>query len=206
LQHHEWINIENDYPNFEFASRLKDVIKGDGTIFVWSSYERMVLKDIRDRMRWYKGDDAALSDWLSRIIDEKGPLVDLYELAKRYYFHPDMGGSVSIKKVLPAIWFNNASLRCHPWFARYLAENSGQVLDPYKTLPSLPFQNENIEEEDAVCEGTAAIRTYEDMMYGAHKSDPAFRETMKKRLLNYCRLDTAAMVMIWMHWLMTSGE
>ncbi|HXD31442.1 MAG TPA: DUF2779 domain-containing protein [Pyrinomonadaceae bacterium] len=98
LQHHEWINIEDDYPNFKFAGSLKDVVKDDGTIFVWSSYERTVLKDVRDRMRWYKGDDAALSDWLAGIIDDNRPLVDLYDLAKRYYFHPDMGGSVSIKK------------------------------------------------------------------------------------------------------------
>jgi len=61
-----------------------------------------------------------------------------------------------------------------------------------------------VDEDDAVREGTAAIRTYQDMMYGEHRANPAFRETMKQRLLNYCGLDTAAMVMIWMHWLSNS--
>jgi hypothetical protein len=196
----EWINVEDGYPNFEFACKLKEVINGEGTVFVWSSFERTVLKDIRDRIGWYEGDDTTLADWLNTITDKKGPLVDLYELAKSYYFHPDMAGSVSIKKVLPAVWFNNVSLQSHPWFAQYLAGTDGHVLDPYKTLPDLPFQNANIEEEDAVREGTAAIRTYQDMMYGEHRLDSTFRETMKQRLLNYCRLDTAAMVMIWMHW------
>jgi hypothetical protein len=150
-------------------------------------------------MSWYSGNDPTLSDWLDTIRDEKGPIVDLYDLAKKFYFHPDMGGSVSIKKVLPAIWFHDAPLRGHRWFAEYLEEKDGQVLGPYETLKPLPFRDDGLEEE-AVREGTAAIRTYEDMMYGAHRSDPEFRQTMKQRLLNYCRLDTAAMVMIWMHW------
>ena len=72
LQHNDWINVESDYPNFDFACRLKDVIQGDGTVFVWSSFERTVLKDIRDRLAWYGGDDATLSDWLNKIIDKKG--------------------------------------------------------------------------------------------------------------------------------------
>jgi hypothetical protein len=199
LEHHEWINIDDAYPNFTFASKLKEVITGEGTVFVWSSFERSVLKDIRERMSWYSGNDPTLSDWLDTIRGEKGPIVDLYDLAKKFYFHPDMGGSVSIKKVLPAIWFHDAPLRGHRWFAEYLEEKDGQVLGPYETLKPLPFRDDGLEEE-AVREGTAAIRTYEDMMYGAHRSDPEFRQTMKQRLLNYCRLDTAAMVMIWMHW------
>jgi hypothetical protein len=195
----EWINVKDGYPNFEFACKLKEAINDDGTIFVWSSFERTVLRDIRERMNWYNGDDPMLSDWLDTIIDKKGRIVDLYELAKKFYFHPDMGGSVSIKKVLPAIWFNDLSLRSHHWFAEYFEEKDGRVLDPYETLKPLPFRDDDLEEE-VVREGTAAIRTYQDMMYGAHRSDATFRETMKQRLLNYCRLDTAAMVMIWMHW------
>lgn len=202
LEHHEWINIDDAYPNFEFASKLKEVITGDGTVFVWSAFERSVLKDIRERMSWYSGEDPTLSNWLDTMRDENGPIVDLYDLAKKFYFHPEMGGSVSIKKVLPAIWFHDASVRGHRWFAEYLEEKDGRILGPYETLKPLPFRDGGLEEE-AVREGTAAIRTYEDMMYGAHRSDPAFQQTMKQRLLNYCRLDTAAMVMIWMHWVST---
>jgi len=112
-----------------------------------------------------------------------------------------MGGSVSIKKVLPAVWFNNEALRKHPWFVTYCKEEDGHLLEPYKTLASLPFgDNESADEIEAVREGTGAIRTYQEMMFGARRSEPLFREAMKKLLLNYCKLDTAAMVMVWMHW------
>ena len=77
---------------------------------------------------------------------------------------------------------------------------NGRPLEPYKTLPALPFGDEAGEDVDAVREGTAAIRTYQEMLYGKKRDDKDFRDTMAQRLRNYCELDTAAMVMIWMHW------
>lgn len=200
LEHSQWINVDDAYPNFEFARTLKEVITSEGTVFVWSSFERTVLKDIRERAGWYNGDVPTLSNWLDSLIDKKGPIVDLYELAQKFYFHPDMGGSVSIKKVLPAIWFHNDSVRGHRWFAEYLEERDGRVLGPYETLKPLPFRDDELG-TDTVNEGTGAIRTYQEMMFGASKADPAFRQGKKQLLLNYCKLDTAAMVMIWMHWM-----
>ena len=44
------------------------------------------------------------------------------------------------------------------------------------------------------------MRTYQEMLYGVRRSDIQFRAASRQSLLNYCRLDTAAMVMIWMHW------
>ena len=37
---------------------------------------------------------------------------------------------------------------------------------------------------------------YRDMMYG----DPSQKEKIKRQLLEYCKLDTMAMVIIWEHW------
>jgi hypothetical protein len=200
LSHEEWINVDDAYPNFEFARKLKDAVPGDGTVFVWSAFERSALKDIREQLLALKKSDASLLSWLDLMIDDNGPLCDLYELAKAHYFHPDMKGSLSIKKVMPAVWFNNPDVRKHPWFKAYVTGND-KILDPYETLPTLPFGDAGSEdEEDAVREGTGAIRTYEEMMFGASRNDPEFRDTMRQRLLNYCELDTAAMVMIWMHW------
>ncbi len=51
-----------------------------------------------------------------------------------------------------------------------------------------------------VREGTAAIRAYQAMMYGPEREDAAARAALRRLLLRYCRLDTAAMVMVWMHW------
>ena len=201
VEHTEWINVDNKYPNFEFTRSLKDAINPEGTVFVWSPFERAALKDIQRQMVTRREQDKDLSDWLQLMIDDAGPLLDMCELAKDYYFHPYMAGSVSIKKVLPAVWFSNEKLRNHPWFVKYLKEEDGEVLEPYKTLPTLPFgENDSAEDMEAVREGTAAIRTYQEMMFGKRRDDKEFRETMRHLLLKYCELDTAAMVMIWMHW------
>lgn len=122
-------------------------------------------------------------------------------MAKDYYFHPRMNGSLSIKEVLPAVWFGSEAVRDHPWFSDYRRQKNGQLLEPYDTLEPLPFGDEEDEEvADAVREGTGAMRTYQEMLYGLRKTDVQFREAKKNLLLNYCKLDTAAMVMIWMHW------
>jgi hypothetical protein len=111
-----------------------------------------------------------------------------------------MKGSLSIKKVLPAVWGQSEKVRNHPWFADYLKTQGGRILGPYETLPPLPFGDEEEGELAAVQEGTAAMRTYQEMLYGVRRSDIQFRAASRQSLLNYCRLDTAAMVMIWMHW------
>jgi hypothetical protein len=51
-----------------------------------------------------------------------------------------------------------------------------------------------------VKDGTGAMRTYQEMMYGLRRGDRQYRETHRRLLLQYCKLDTAAMVMVWMHW------
>ena len=49
-------------------------------------------------------------------------------------------------------------------------------------------------------EGTGAMRAYFEMMFGQFSSDPAIKERWKQSLLNYCKLDTLSMVIIWYHW------
>lgn len=207
LEHGEWINVDDAYPNFEFARSLKERIGTGGTVFVWSHYERAVLRDIREQMKKYQIIDNDLATWLDEVTADGGRLVDLLLLAKEHYFHPRMKGSLSIKEVLPAVWFEDAELRQHPWLSEYSREQNGEVVDPYDTLESLPFPEEtDVLEVEAVREGTAAIRTYQEMLYGVSRSDTEFRDKYKQVLLNYCRLDTLAMVMIWMHWSRTTAK
>jgi hypothetical protein len=124
-----------------------------------------------------------------------------YEQATlRRYFQPRTGGRTSIKAVLPAVWESDAALRRHPWFAAYnQLDAAGRPVDPYQTLPALPFGVDNVG-EDAVREGTGAIRVYQNMILGADQS-PGVQARRRQLLLQYCRLDTIAMVMIWTHWL-----
>ena len=42
---------------------------------------------------------------------------------------------------------------------------------------------------------------YEHIRYGLAASDQAVRKSMRRQLMRYCELDTAAMVMIWKYWL-----
>ena len=45
------------------------------------------------------------------------------------------------------------------------------------------------------------MRTYQEMMFGLSSRDPERKTALRQLLLQYCKLDTAAMVMIWWHWI-----
>ena len=198
LEHREWLNAEDAFPNFEFARTLRDRIGDTGTVYIWSQYELVVLREIRQQMEKYGEKDADLAAWLERMTRAKNPrVVDLCELAKLYYFHPAMKGSLSIKYVLPAVWEADAALRADPEFVKYVGHDAtGKLLNPYATLKPLPIG----EKEEVANEGTGAMRVYQEMMFGLKAADPAAREAYRHLLLQYCGLDTCAMVMIWKHW------
>jgi len=198
LEHREWLNAEDAFPNFEFARTLRKQIGDTGTVYIWSQYELVVLREIREQFDKYGEKDADLAAWLERMTRDKNPrVVDMCDLAKQYYFHPAMRGSLSIKYVLPAVWEADAALRADPEFVKYVGHDAaGKLLNPYATLKPLPIG----EKEEVANEGTGAMRVYQAMLYGVEANDPAARETYRKLLLQYCGLDTGAMVMIWKHW------
>jgi hypothetical protein len=107
-----------------------------------------------------------------------------------------MRGSTSIKVVVEAIWRTNPALRDRfPEYVRY--DETGRLLSPYKALPTQLINGGAI----AVTEGPSAIRAYRAMVHHTEgPCDPATRDQWKDLLLQYCQLDTAAMVMIWWHW------
>jgi hypothetical protein len=108
-----------------------------------------------------------------------------------------MKGSLSIKKVFPAVWNADEGLRAHSCFFKYARyEGNGRLLDPYAALPPLPVG----EKEEVVSEGTGAMRVYQEMMFGRAIGDETLRQNYRKLLLQYCELDTAAMAVIWMRW------
>lgn len=199
VDHAEWLNTDKAFPNFEFAQQLKDRIGDDGTVYIWSLFEIDRLREIRRQMIDYSRTDPDLAAWLDRMTAKGNPrIVDLYALAKDHYFHPLMKNSLSIKEVLSAAWGANGSLRANPAFVKYVkCDEHGNLLDPYAALPPLPIG----EKEEAVREGTGAMRVYQDMMFGLAKDDAPVRQSCRTLLLQYCELDTKAMVFIWMHWL-----
>jgi hypothetical protein len=203
--HTEWINLRDAYPNFEFAETLKRQLGSAGTILIWSKHERTALKEIAEQMVQYGYRSQPLESWLDEVTrseDEPSPrLLDLCEVTKNHYFHPKMKGKLSLKAVLPAVWESNPSLHSHPVFSRYFRRDSaGYVVDPYLTLPPLPFSNDAGEDDEVVTEGSGAMRAYQEMLYGLSRFDDAARQAWRALLLQYCELDTAAMVMVWLHW------
>jgi hypothetical protein len=152
-------------------------------------------------MEKYGCDEFGLASWIEALTaPENSRVVDLCALAKDYYFHPSMKGSLSIKQVLPAVWGADANLRADPLFLKYARrDDHGELLNPYATLPPLPIG----ETEEVVKEGTGAMRVYQEMMFGRAKDDPGRRETYRRLLLQYCELDTAAMFAICLHWIRT---
>lgn len=197
--HKEWLNSVEAFPNFAFARSLRECIGDEGTVFIYSHFEITTLRDIRRQMDDYNEADEALAEWLDWMTDPGNPrIVDLLPLAKDHYVHPKMKGSLSIKYLLPAVWLHNPSLREMEVFSEYVGhDNDGNLLNPYDVLPALPIGGE----EEAVREGTGAMRAYQEMMFGLSSQYPKRKEALRKLLLQYCKLDTAAMVMIWRHWL-----
>jgi hypothetical protein len=127
---------------------------------------------------------------------ERGEIVTSIDLAKDHYFHAAMKGSLSIKYVLRGAWERSSTLRGTPLFSRYVKlDDHESLLDPYAALPSLPIG----ENEELIREGTGAMRLYQELMFGLAKADAALRQSYRTLLLQYCELDTKAMVFIWMH-------
>ena len=202
--HSEWFqeNI-NCFPNFEFALALKKQIGTTGTPFMWATHENTVLRTISKQMEIFDYENNELYEWLIGIttdkeLNRKGRLVDMNKLTLDHYFHPDMKGKTSIKKVLPAIWNNNSYLHSVPYFSQYAAKDfTGGIIDPYDTLTSdIDFENTD---EEVVKGGTAAMRAYYRILFDNSISNEQKNE-LKNQLLRYCELDTMAMVIISYHW------
>jgi hypothetical protein len=196
--HADWINPKDFFPNAEFARTLRAHIGTGGTVFMWAHHEESVLRTIRGQLQRYNAFEPDLADWIDGLAgtdkNNRGRLVDMNQMTLDGYFHPDMKGRTSIKVVLPAVWKADAAVRdAFPEYVRYEGE---RLLDPYESLPPIEIAGEIVH----VSEGTDAMLAYQEMLYGVSRDDPVARDNYRNLLRQYCRLDTAAMVMIWQHW------
>ncbi len=146
-------------------------------------------------------------------------MVDLWDLVKKYYYDPAAGGSTSIKKILPSILNNSRCLRekySRPIYGTesgvkslnfknwsWIKIKNGTVVDPYLLLPKM-FQNTQNNEsmllsnDNVLKDGGGALTAYAKLQF-TEMSDYERRE-LNQALLNYCELDTMAMVMIYEGW------
>jgi hypothetical protein len=213
-RHVEWLDTENENPNVGFLESLRKLLGEQGTIYHWADYEVTVTRELADEIR---GDEskADLVSWIDRnwgrgrgkneVKSER--TLDLLEISRGHFYDPAMMGSHSIKKVLPVVWKNPAIQKLFP---KYAVDQHGQpVKSPYDALPALTLQDSKdnaldlskLDELDVVKNGPGAMLAYEHIRYGLAASDQAARKSMRRQLMRYCELDTAAMVMVWKYWL-----
>jgi hypothetical protein len=228
----QYLNAERGiFPNFEFVRMLrKELIFDQGSVFCYSDHENKVLgqiltqlresneKDIPDKQELI---DFILSITHTKIRKGERDMIDLLELVKAYYWHPLMGGSNSLKVVLPAVLNSSDNIKAkysQPIYGKnsevrslnfpdgwkwIQLDETGKVKNPYKLLPPL-FDNldvDNVEEffkGDQLADGGAAMTAYA-MMQFTQMSD-AERAKIIDGLYRYCELDTMAMVFVWEYW------
>ena len=146
-------------------------------------------------------------------------MVDMWVMVKRYYYDPVTNGSNSIKQVLPAILGSSPFLQnkySHPIYGtpngitsfnfkdwQWIRFEDGKVADPYKELPKM-FQDISdkdmgiLSDDDELRDGGAALTAYGRLQF--EEMSDYEREEIRKALLQYCELDTMAMVMIYEGW------
>ena len=150
VSHFEYLaKIDGSDPRIEFIHKLIGDCGTDGDIIVYNKgFEKGKLHDLSIQFPQFQKE-------LKRIIDR---LVDLMiPFQNKWYYTPDMKGSYSIKKVLPAL------------------------------VPELSYSDLEISE------GGTASSTFANMFSGEFIGDI---DKTRKDLLEYCKLDTLAMVEI----------
>lgn len=104
----------------------------------------------------------AFPDLANHLLNIRDNIVDLLTpFQSGYYYNRAMGGSFSIKSVLPALFPNNPALNYH-----------------------------NL---DQIHNGTEAMTIFPQIQF----MPPEEQQTTRHNLLEYCKLDTLAMVKVW---------
>ncbi|MBU3742260.1 MAG: DUF2779 domain-containing protein [Candidatus Kapabacteria bacterium] len=191
LRHTEWLHESAHHPCMDFLRALMASVGGANTIYIYSSYERTAVNAAAKAAERMGLLDSITRDWVTRFLDNNADhVVDLLGLIRDHYMHPAMRGSASIKYVLPTIWSAAPHIRrAFPEYVSYDADNTLQ--SPYAALPSLG----GIAGLGDVRDGTAAVTAYTTMMFDGSIA-AADRDAIHSALLEYCKLDTAAMVML----------
>ncbi|MDA1305294.1 MAG: DUF2779 domain-containing protein, partial [Nitrospirae bacterium] len=93
VQHEEFLCEARQDPREEFLHTLLASLEGNGSICVYSAYEGRILRALRQAFPMY-------APQLDQVIER---LWDLLPILRQQYYHPDFGGSYSLKSVLPAL-------------------------------------------------------------------------------------------------------
>ena len=221
IEHSEYLAEDSDIdPSIQFVSYLMSHLENDnGSIFRYASHENTTLKHIYNRIplsqqKYYKDEMDFISS--ITIFDKENPperaMVDLKWLVEKHYYNPHTLGSNSLKYVLPAIMKSSPVLKdkyssplnygTNLKDYIFYQEIGNELVDPYSMLPSLSDivgaeLIDAIFKKDSLADGGAAMKAFQVLQF----SDISIEEknALRTALLNYCELDTLAMVMLFEH-------
>lgn len=92
-RHDEFLCTDRKDPREELARTLHQSVGKDGTICVYSGYEKRILTELAEAI-------PKLRPEIERVIER---LWDLLPVIRAHYYHPGFNGSFSMKSVLPAL-------------------------------------------------------------------------------------------------------
>ncbi len=223
----EWIDKRRGvYPCYDFVRELKKALENDnGSVFMYHHYEKTTLNDVKRMLQHSEEPDREeLISWIDTLVTPGSTreLIDQQRLVVNYYYSVHMGGSNSIKDVLPAVMQESELLKkiySKPYSGKslqnkvlYKTEN-GKVINPYKLLDPIEIDGCNIDkkmdeiepdEGEKITDGGAAMMAWARMQFDGVPNQE--REKVFKALLRYCEMDTLAMVMIYQHWICLSDN
>ncbi|MBF0397826.1 MAG: DUF2779 domain-containing protein [Desulfobacterales bacterium] len=148
VYHKEFLDLSGKDIRKELILKLIDALGDNGPIFVYSSFEKSVLNELK----------ITFNDLSPKIESLIIRLVDLLPIVRENYYHPKMQGSFSLKSVLPTI------------------------------APELSYKNISLNN------GISASLAYLEAIQ--QKTTTQRREEIKQDLLEYCKMDTKALVKI----------
>ena len=154
LLHKEHLGISGEDPRRALAEQLcEDIPMGVCTLVYNKAFECTRLKEMA---AWFP-------DLADHLLDIRDNIVDLLIPFQRGdYYLPSMGGSFSIKRVLPSLFPDD---------------------------PALDYHNL----EGGVQNGNDAMTIFPKIQF----MEPEEQQRTRKALLDYCCLDTFAMVKVW---------
>ena len=235
IRHQEWLDPMDDgygrtlrSVDRTFVDHLREAIGDNGPVMHWAAHERTVLRTLAARLD--QDDDRERLEWLRHLAGETKPdhgrLIDMLAVAEGNVMSPHQQGRYSMKQLLPAacrsdrVWHELCELM--DWQHHRAILPNGR--DPYRLLPPLPgspvqsgidngVSDDESDSDSATVDslhgvrcGTDAIRAFQPLRYGSDSIwggiDTA---VLRASLKEYCKLDTAAMVAVWL-WLTGLAE
>ena len=148
-RHYEWLFDGDGDPRPAAARAILDACRGAATVTAYyAQFEQACIRLVAD----------ACPEHADELKSIAGAIVDLLPIVRNHVYHPEFGGSFSLKKVLPAL------------------------------VPELTYQGL------AIAEGQTAQVQLSRMLLQPSLMTHEQRSELRAQLLEYCALDTQAMV------------